>query len=223
MHRRSLQTVSRALCWFIITACIVPEKPMMTVCIPFQPTQLQHARRWSKTRSAQLGKWPKCSQFSGRLYVCGCGYTVSTSVHTGSVSVCVHVCRVSVREVCMRYMLLLKWGHKVSSSSLIRVQWSFLTCSPVGVFPAERRVKMYWRLRAWRPLACCRAEYSLEADRHCRVVSTSLFSTLYSILFVSFLHHHLSPTIGLISLSFSLSLLLWLYCRAASKLCFWAS
>lgn len=85
-------------------------------------------------------------------------------------------------------------------SALIRFQGSFLTCLPVCVFPAERRVKMCWRLRAWRPLACCRAGFSLEANRHCRAVSTrhSLSSPLYSILFVSFLRHP-SP------LSFSLS------------------
>lgn len=105
-------------------------------------------------------------------------------------------------------MLLLKWEHKVSFYSLIRVQWRFLTCLPVCVFPAERRVKMCWRLRAWRLLACCRVEYSLEVDRHCRVVSTrrskNLSSTLYSILFVSFLHHHVSPiSLTALALSFS--------------------
>lgn len=68
---------------------------------------------------------------------------------------------------------------------------------------------MCWRLRAWRLLACCRVEYSLEVDRHCRVVSTrrskSFFSTLYSILFVSFLHHHVSPATGLTALILSFS------------------
>lgn len=60
----------------------------------------------------------------------------------------------------------------------MRVQQSFLTRLSVGVFPAERRAKMCWRSRAWRPLACCRAEYSLEADRHCRAVSTRHSSSL---------------------------------------------
>lgn len=94
-------------------------------------------------------------------------------------------------------------------SRLSRVQGSFLTCLPVCVFPAERRVKMCWRLRVWRLLACCRVEYSLGVDRHCRVVSTrrskSLSSTLYSILFVSFLHHHVSPAIAPTALSLSFS------------------
>lgn len=109
--------------------------------------QLRRVRRLSKTRSVRLGKWPKCSRCSGSLGVCerGCGIVRGASV----------------------------WQpYQVSVSSAIRVQRSFLTCLSVGVFPAERRAKMCWRLRAWRPQACCQAEYSLEADRHCRVVST---------------------------------------------------
>lgn len=97
--------------------------------------------------------------------------------------------------VCQAIAPLLSWfGDKASFCTVSRAQWSFLTCAPpVGVFPAERRVKMCWRLRAWRPLACCRVEYSLEAGRHYRVVRTSLFfpSTLCFILFVTFLHRHL--------------------------------
>lgn len=178
------------------------EKHIITACISFQPMQLQHARRWSKTRSVPLEKWPKCSQFSGRhdLFEYQC------------VNVSVFVC------VCV-YCMLLKWRHKVSS--MIRVQWSFLTCLSIGVFPAERRVKMCWRLRAWRPLACCRAEYSLEADRLCRVVSTwhskSLFSILYAIFVGSFLHLSSSSAIGLF-----LSLSKWLSIRVeqCSELCF---
>lgn len=36
-----------------------------SILISFQPMQLQPAKRWSKTRSVLLGKWPKCFQFSG--------------------------------------------------------------------------------------------------------------------------------------------------------------
>lgn len=144
--------------------------------------QLQHARRWSKTRSALLGKWPKCSQFSGRLYVCMSAYfSNSESVFGFTCVVCTLCCHSA--------------GRKGYFSSLIRVQQSFLSRLCVSaVFPTERRVKMCWRLRAWRPLACCRAGFSLEADRHCRAVSTrlgiSLSSIIYSIVFFSFLHHH---------------------------------
>ena len=70
----------------------------------------------------------------------------------------------------------------VFPSSLIKVQQSFLACLCVSVFPAERRVKMCWRWRAWRPLACCRAGFSLEADRHCRAVSSRLSISLPSII-----------------------------------------
>lgn len=115
--------------------------------------QLQHVRRSSKTRSVQLGKWLKCSRCSGRHGVCEHGRGI---VRGASV-----------------------WQtYQVSFSSAMQVQHSFLTCVSVGVFPAERRAKMCWRLRAWRPLACCRAEYSLEADRHCRAVSTRHSSSL---------------------------------------------
>lgn len=157
--------------------------------------QLQHARKWSETRSGLLGKWPKCSQFSGKLYACVCVNCIRCF--------CVFMCVYWVCVTLCMYTLLSRRGHKVL--------WGFQTCLPVSVFPAERRVKMYWRLRAWRLLACCRAGFSLEADRHCRAVSTrrsiSLFSTLYAILFVSFLHRH--------SQSYhwscpSLSLILWL-------------
>lgn len=66
---RSLQTASRASYRLIMMASFVPEKPVMTVWFFFffQPMQPQHARRWSKTRSVPSGKWPKCSQFSGRF------------------------------------------------------------------------------------------------------------------------------------------------------------
>lgn len=115
--------------------------------------QLRHVRRLSKTRSVRLGKWPKCSRCSG------------------SHGVCEHE-RGLVRGASV-------WQpYQVSVSSAMRVQRSFLTCLSVGVFPAERRAKMCWRLRAWRPLACCQAEYSLEADRHCRAVSRPHSSSL---------------------------------------------
>lgn len=132
--------------------------------------QLRHARRLSKTRSVRLGKWPKCSQCSG------------------SHGACVRVCGIARGGSTRR-------PYEVSVSSVTRVQRSFLTCLSIGVFPAERRAKMCWRLRAWRPLACCRAEYSLEADRHCRAVSTRHSSSLdfYSILFGWGLHHRVSP------------------------------
>lgn len=129
--------------------------------------QLQHARRWSKTRSVLLGKWPKCSQFSGRLYV--------------GVFKCSWCC-------CAVFMCVVKMGALSRFSIWNMVQGSLVTCLPASVFPAERRVKMCWRLKAWRPLACCQAGFSLEASRHCRVVSArlsiSLFSTLYSIFFL---------------------------------------
>lgn len=115
--------------------------------LSFQPMQLRHVRRLSKTRSARLGKWPKCSRCSGSHGVCD---------HERGI-----VRGASVRQ-----------PYQVSVSSTLRVQRSSLTCLSVGVFLAERRAKMCWRLRAWRPLACCRAEYSLEADRRCRAVST---------------------------------------------------
>lgn len=109
--------------------------------------QLRRVRRLSKTRSVRLGKWPKCSLCSGSRGVCERGRGI---VRGASV-----------------------WQpYQVPVSNAIRVQRSFLTCLSVGVFPAERRAKMCWRLRAWRPQACCQAEYSLEADRHCRAVST---------------------------------------------------
>lgn len=138
--------------------------------ISFQLMQLRHARRLSKTRSVRSGKWPKCSQCSG------------------SHGACVHVCGVARGGSARR-------PFEVSVSSVSRVQRSFLTCLSIGVVPAERRAKMCWRLRAWRPLACCRVEYSLEADRHCRAVSTRHSSSLdfYSILFGWGLHHRVSP------------------------------
>lgn len=96
------------------------------------------------------------------------------------VSVCAHVCvRMWVCIHCCQNR-----GTKLFFSSLIRVQWSFVTRLPASGFPAERRVKMCWRWKAWRPLACCRVGFSLEANRHCRVVSTrisvSLSSTRYT-------------------------------------------
>lgn len=118
--------------------------------------QLRRGRRWSKTRSVRLGKWPKCSRCSGSHGVCEHERGIARG---GSVCVC---------------------GSRIKFlfQAPYRVQPSFLTCLSVGVIPAERRAKMCWRLRAWRPLACCPAEYSLEADRHCRAVSTRHSSSL---------------------------------------------
>lgn len=117
--------------------------------------QLRRGRRWSKTRSVRLGKWPKCSRCSGSHGVCE---------HERGIARGASVCVAAVSSFCFK----LHTGFN-------QVSWPVLS---VGVIPAERRAKMCWRLRAWRPLACCPAEYSLEADRHCRAVSTRHSSSL---------------------------------------------
>lgn len=86
--------------------------------------QLQHARRWSKIRSVPSVKWPKCSQFSGMIYVCI--WELKFECLFSNVETVSGVCVYSW----VKYVdtLVSKLGYKVDFFfSLIWVQRSFLT------------------------------------------------------------------------------------------------
>ena len=185
------------------------QKHIMTVCIniSLQPMQLPHVRRWSRTRSELLGKWPKCSKFSGKIYLC--------------VRDCKNECRVCFRFGICIFLCVCTWTWKEGVDVLS--EWSmkllfFLVWS--------RFSKVFW------PVCVClcflqRGEWKcVDAegpDAHWHAAERGLSGgrqTLQSgelkAQHKPFLHHflHLSAPSSLL-----LCLCLCLQCRAASNLC----